>query len=35
MLVDILLDFMRFKFQMAYLSNKRAVAVRTFHEFDS
>ena len=33
--VDILMNFMRAKFQMATLSNKRAVVVRTFHDFDS
>ena len=33
--VDILMNFMRAKFQVATLSNKRAVAVRTFHDFDS
>ena len=33
--VDILMNFMRGKVQMATWSNKRAVAVRTFHDFDS
>ena len=33
--VDILMNFMRAKFQIATKSNKRAVAVRTFHDFDS
>ena len=33
--VDILMNFMRAKFQMATKSNKRAVVVRTFHDFDS
>ena len=35
MLGDILMNFMRAKFQMATLSNTRAVMVRTFHDFDS
>ena len=33
--VDILMNFMRAKFQMATYSYKRAVAVRSFHDFDS
>ena len=33
--VDILMNFMRAKFQIATYSNKRAVVVRTFHDFDS
>ena len=33
--VDILMNFMRAKFQIATYSNKRAVAVRTFHDFDT
>ena len=31
---DILMNFMHAKFQMATQSNKRAEAVRTFHDFD-